>query len=277
MQITIQSHDSEPEICSPEQKQKNKKQCKHKKVIGIITAVVVLLLLIAVIICLIDGDVFENLRLRWYGLQASKPTPEHAIRKIMNYLEETVKEDRSYTFVDLGCGTGSVVSGAALYERKDGSKLFSRYVGVELDEAAVAEAQVKFKSNEVQNAKVVQGDMFQFIQNAYGQQGTPDGTRPEHIEAKTLRKSKDPVVVYMYEPLWTAEKSDQELDESYNGLLKNMKNAPRDSLVVYVPAYNFRQVNGDWFKSNGFNLIKEGSVHQNGRAFPANALEIWKQ
>ena len=234
-----------------------------------------MLLLHCVIFFLIDGEVLENLRLRWHGLQASKPTPEHAIRKIMNCLAEMTKDDRSYNFVDLGCGTGSMVIGAALYERTDGTKLFSRSVGLELLEGSVNEAQDKLRSSGIRNGTVVHGDMFRFIQAVYGQEDVPDITVPEHIEAQTLRNSDNPVVVYLYEPLWLAGFSEQALYDSYNGLLQNVKNAQTDSLVVYVSGVHCRQLNGNWFKDNGFKLVKECRVNQNGRGYLANSMEIW--
>ena len=138
--------------------------------------------------------------------------------------------------------------------------MFERVVGVELDPATAKEAVAKHKENP--KVEVVCGDMFPFVERAC--KGTLYGGR---------------AAFYIYEPLWMANFSEEEMDRLYGGLLECVAKHP-GSIIVYCSADAYREISTELFQSKGLTLMRKAQVAQNG-AFNKlrgryNPLELWQ-
>ena len=149
------------------------------------------------------------------GRPACKPTMPDVVPFIIEQLKDVMgplngKSD--WTFCDLGCGQGMMLkpmSDATM----DGKPMFEKVVGVELDPGTHREAVAAH--NTEPRIEVVCGDMFPFIKEACN--GKLFGGR---------------AAFYVYEPLWMANFSTEEMDRLYGAMLAAIAMHP-GSIIVY--------------------------------------------
>lgn len=149
------------------------------------------------------------------GRPACKPTMPDVVPFIIEQLKDVMgplngKSD--WTFCDLGCGQGMMLkpmSDATM----DGKPMFEKVVGVELDPGTHREAVAAH--NTEPRIEVVCGDMFPFIKDACN--GKLFGGR---------------AAFYVYEPLWMANFSTEEMDRLYGDMLAAIAMHP-GSIIVY--------------------------------------------
>lgn len=123
--------------------------------------------------------------------KAYKPTDPGTVEVLIKELLPLLGARRDWTFVDLGCGQGGMLTamrnGAA-------GPMFERVIGVELDEDTHRQAVKKVNDPSIE---VVCGDMFAYVKKACAQQKLLSGR----------------AVFYMYEPLWAANMPKKVRDE----------------------------------------------------------------
>lgn len=198
------------------------------------------------------------------GRPACKPTMPGVIPTIVSELKEVMgpfgKGKSDWTFVDCGCGQGMMLQ--PMRDAMIGSTpMFEHVVGVELDPRTHAEAAAAHASDP--SIEVVCGDMFPFVEKACAGAKLYGGR----------------ACFYVYEPLWMANFSEEEMDRLYGGMLDNIAKHP-GSIVVYCSADAFREMKTELLVAKGFELRRAAQVAQNG-AFNKlrgkwNPLELWQ-
>jgi len=191
--------------------------------------------------------------------KAYKPTDPGTVEVLIKELLPLLGARRDWTFVDLGCGQGGMLTamrnGAA-------GPMFERVIGVELDEDTHRQAVKKVNDPSIE---VVCGDMFAYVKKACAQQKLLSGR----------------AVFYMYEPLWAANMPKKVRDELYDGLLGAV-GAHAGSMVVYITGVvqmHERHIEQAALKRGGLSIKHSARVSQSGVANNLsgtyNTLEIW--
>jgi len=196
------------------------------------------------------------------GRPACKPTMPAVIPTVIDELKHVMGETRgksAWTFVDCGCGQGMMLK-PMRSAMVDGKPIFERVVGVELDPGTFREAQKAHQDDA--GIEVVCGDMFPFVEKACT--GKLYGGR---------------AAFYIYEPLWMANFSTEEMEQLYGGLLDAVAKHP-GSIIVYCSADAYREIPTRLFEQKGLVLKRAAQVAQNG-AFNKlrgryNPLELWQ-
>jgi len=196
------------------------------------------------------------------GRPACKPTMPGVIPTVIDELKEVMGETRgksAWTFVDCGCGQGMMLK-PMRSATVDGKPMFERCVGVELDRGTFQEAQKAHAGDA--GIEVVCGDMFPFVE-----------------EACKGKLYSGRAAFYIYEPLWMANLSTEEMEQLYGGLLDNVAKHP-GSIIVYCSADAYREIPTRLFEQKGLVLKRAAQVAQNG-AFNKlrgkyNPLELWQ-
>jgi len=202
-------------------------------------------------------------------------------------IHERGTDNDDWTFVDLGCGKGSMVQLMAK------SQMFQHIVGVELDQDACQEAQRMME--DTKTSDIVCSDLFEFVHNAYSlsesqkpsldaivnaivnaHQGHDIPWNPNMPGELAGRKT----VFYMYEPLWSTDFTPEELHQKYCGLLADMAaNAQQEVFVVYAPFAKYfkpQQADPECFTDNRFVLRSEIFADVDGyfAAVPQNVKDL---
>eukprot|EP00966_Prymnesium_polylepis_P177183 4103651-Prymnesium_polylepis.2 len=154
-----------------------------------------------------------------------------------------VKGKTDFTFVDLGCGEGTMLQ-PMKDATVDGEPMFERVVGVELDPGTHRVAAAAHKDPAIE---VVCGDMFPFVEKA--------------CAGKKLFGGR--AAFYLYEPLWMAGLPKEEMDRLYAGLLANIAKHP-GSILAYCAADSAREVPTALLEASGMVLKRATLVAQNG-------------
>ena len=193
------------------------------------------------------------------GRPACKPTMPGVIPTVIEELQQVMDGRLNWTFVDLGCGQGTMLQPMA-NATVDGRPMFERVIGVELDPATHAEAA---RAHNDPKIEVVLGDMFPFVEQACAGKQLYTGA----------------AAFYIYEPLWMANLSTEEMNRLYGGLLDAVAKHP-GSIVVYCSADAFREMSTSLLEERGLLLKRAVKVAQNG-AFNKlrgvyNPLELWQ-
>jgi len=195
------------------------------------------------------------------GTHACKPTMPAVIPTVIAELKTVIgKTDTKWTFVDLGCGQGTMLN-PMRNATIDGKNIFERAVGVELDPRTHREAVAATKDDAA--IEVVCGDMFPFVEKACA-------------GAKIFGGS---AAFYLYEPLWMAGLSKEEMDRMYAGLLSQVAKHP-GSIIAYCAADSTREVPTTLLEASGMVLKRATLVAQNGVFNKLrgryNTLELWQ-
>lgn len=194
------------------------------------------------------------------GRPACKPTMPAVIPTVIDELRQVMDGKPDWTFVDLGCGQGTMLQPMRDATTADGKRMFQRVMGVELDPAT---HRVAAAAHDDPAIEVVCGDMFPFVQRICASK-TVYGGRP---------------VFYIYEPLWMSNIPAEEMDRLYGGLLAAVAKHP-GAIVVYCSADAYREISSRLLEEKGLVLQRKCSVAQNG-AFNKirgvyNPLELWQ-
>jgi len=192
------------------------------------------------------------------GRAACKPTMPAVIPTVIEELKQVIDGRTDYSFVDLGCGQGSMLQ-PMRDATIDGKPMFERVIGVELDPGTHAVAAAAHSDPTIE---VVCGDMFPFVEEAC--EGRLFGGR---------------AAFYIYEPLWMANLPAEEMERLYGGLLDAVAKHP-GSIIVYCSADAYREISTSLLESKGLVLKRAVQVAQNG-AFNKlrgryNPLELWQ-
>jgi len=205
------------------------------------------------------------------GRAACKPTMPTVIPTIIDELRNVMATEADskvsdWTFVDLGCGEGTMLQPMRQAEL-GGRRMFERVVGVELDPNTYKHA-VRSAAGDP-GIEVVCSDMFPYVAQAcaVSQRG------------RLFGGSSKRAVFYIYEPLWMAGIPEAEMERLYGQLLENVSHHP-GSIVVYCSADAYREIPTELLEAKGLELRRKVQVAQNG-AFNKlrgryNPLELWQ-
>jgi len=194
------------------------------------------------------------------GRPACKPTMPAVIPTIIEELQQVMNSSLSFTFIDLGCGQGTMLQPMRDAVVDDGKPMFDRVIGVELDPATHAEA---VRAHSDPKIEIVCDDMFPFVERACAGKRLYNGA----------------AAFYIYEPLWMANLTKEEMNRLYGGLLDAVSKHP-GSIIVYCSADAFREMSTSLLEEKGLVLKRAVKVAQNG-AFNKlrgvyNPLELWE-
>lgn len=210
-----------------------------------------------------------------------------ALERLNSSIEMKCKDERGWTFMDLGCGKGTVLPLACSITKsptdqcgklqlldansilEDGwVRMFDHVVGVELDPEAHAAAVGFCKVETGGRAEVICGDMFQYVKSLVD----PGNT-----------------VFYIYEPLWlgscsasctccTAEKGLElsEIRHMYTEMLAHIASLPSECAIVYMAGIHEEpHITKDMFLMHNFTLLEE-TCKENTAYLKSPLCKCWR-
>ena len=180
----------------------------------------------------------------YYRKYSDIPTLPYMIKKIYKFLESiTENKLKGYTFVDIGCGDGNLLSKLCK------NNMFNKCVGIEINKKSYVKAKNKCKN----------------IKNLY----------IYNSDALSYKFEQKPTIFYLYEPFFDIEYNKS--IQMYNNLLKNIGNIKKnDVYVIYITGrtlFGRKDITEQMFRKNNFKVIKQQKI---GSLFVKRKLYIAK-
>ena len=195
------------------------------------------------------------------GNITSKPTMPDVIELIIQEIKQLIqsqKNNHEYIFIDLGCGLGNMLQPMSDVTI-NGKSLFKKVIGVELDLNMSNEAKLLHKNSKID---IICKDMFNFVREIYGKNN----------------KLSECSVIYIYDPLWNAGLSKDEIDKLYSDFLDCIMKH-QGTIIIYCSCDWSREISNHLFIERGIYLKSSYKVSQNGifnlLRDKYNSLEIW--
>lgn len=196
------------------------------------------------------------------GNITSKPTMPGVIELIIQEIKQLIqsqKNNHEYIFIDLGCGLGNMLQPMSDVTI-NGKSLFKKVIGVELDLNMSNQAKLLHKNSKID---IICKDMFNFVREIYGKNN----------------KLSESSVIYIYDPLWNAGLSKDEIDKLYSDCLDCIMRHP-GTIIIYCSCDWCREISNHLFIERGIYLKSSYKVSQNGifnlLRDKYNSLEIWQ-
>lgn len=150
--------------------------------------------------------------------KTSIPTSQSSLNEISLMLSH-IPNIKDYTFIDFGCGTGSVL----LHVHDKVNKV----IGIEIDPQISSIA--KKNTSQLKNVSI------------------------KNVDMRHVTFPNEPTVLFLYEPLWDLDKS--LAMPVYHQVFSNINNA----YVIYISGVSSKYLDKVFFEKYGLKVIKEKS------------------